>query len=201
MIFLKKINLNLKAFLLLYSTFFILNSSFACQCPPTTLSLAECDKYELIFRGKILSSTGCIDKKGVAIFQVLELFKGNSFPTFKVSFECEIECAQAFDPGAEWIIYTNYKQIDLALMDWCSRSRKFFKNEKEDYYSANYGNNYDSELSFLRTKLGNHALLKENPYKSESRNIRPSNTQTIVMLIISLACIILFYYLFNKYFK
>lgn len=187
--------------LVLYFSFLLFSSANACQCPQTTLSLAECDKYELIFRGKILSATGCVDKKGVAIFQISELYKGNSLPTFKVGFECGTECAQAFNVGEEWIIYTTYKQIDLGLMDWCSRSRKFFKNEKEDFYTANFGNTYEEELSFLRTKLGYHALLKENPYKSEGRNIRPSNTQMIIMLFISLTCIILFYYLFNKYFK
>ena len=198
-----KIKIHTKFVLLTVFSFSVFHFSFlnACQCPLTLLSRDECEKYELIFRGKILSSTGCIDKKGIAIFKIMELFKGNTQVTFKVSFTCGVECAQAFNPGEEWIIYTRYKQIDNAQMDWCSRSRKYIKNEKEDFYTLTYGNKYDEELAFLRLNLGNHNLLKENPYKSASRNILPSNTQMIVMLIISLTAIILFYYLFNKFFK
>jgi hypothetical protein len=184
-------------------SFFIFNSSFliSCQCPFTSLSLDECNKYQLIFRGKVISSAGCIDKKGEAVFEVLELYKGNTPVSFNVLYDCGDECSQSFIAGEEWIIYTNYKQISNAKMDWCSRSRKHFKNEKEDYYTVNYGNSYDEELNFLRSKLGTHKFLKQNPGANEERNIRPSTTQNIILVLISIGAVVLFYYLFNKFMK
>ena len=86
-------------------------------------------------------------------------------------------------------------------MDWCSRSRKFFKNAKEDFYTATYGNDYYDELKFLRQDLGLHRTLAEVKNYDENRNQKPTNNQTILMLAISLGAIFLFYYLFKKYFK
>lgn len=175
--------------------------SFACQCPVTTLSLAECNKYEIIFKGRIDSVRACNNNFGEAFFTVDELYKGNVPDKFRVLFECDVPCAVQFNAGDEWIIYSNYKQINNAKMDWCSRSRKYFKIAKQDYYTVNYGNDYDEEVKFLRDNLGLHRMTAEKKNASENRNIRPSNTQMIVILICSLAAIILFYWLFNKFFK
>jgi hypothetical protein len=183
--------------LLLFKTEFVK----ACQCPLTELSRAECDKYEIIFKGKILSVAPCDGKFGVAVFEVEELYKGNTSKQFKVLFECGVECAQQFTEGEEWIIYSKYKQIDKAMMDWCSRSRKFFKNDKEDFYTVTYGNDYYDELKFLRQKLGLHRLRTETHNAAEERNLIPTKMQTILMLLISISAIFLFYWLFKKYFK
>jgi hypothetical protein len=183
--------------------FFSFNFSYtyACQCPLSRLSLEECNKYEIIFKGKILEVVDCKDKFGEAIFEVQELYKGHATEKFKVLFECDVECAQKFSPGDEWIIYSRYKQIDNAKMDWCSRSRKFFKIDKEDFYTVTYGNDYYDELKFLREKLGQHRLLVENKMKSGNRNDLPDRSQTVIILLCSLAGIILFYYLFNRFTK
>lgn len=173
----------------------------ACQCSLTALGLDECNKYELIFKGKIKEVKPCGDRYGEAIFELEELYKGNSPQQFTVLFECNKECAQNFAVGEEWIIYTRYKQINNALMDWCSRSRKFFRNEKEDFYTVTYGNDYYDELKFLREKLGLHRFLKPEVTVDEKRNQQPTKMETIVMLICSLSAILLFYWLFNRYFK
>src|SRR4051812_3392127 len=118
-------------------TYFLLSfvlsyyGSRACQCPITTLGLAECDKYEIIFKGRIDSVVNCNNNFGVAYFEVNELYKGNATKIFKVLFECDVECAMKFNVGEEWVIYSRYKQIDNAMMDWCSRSRKYFKIDKQ----------------------------------------------------------------------
>lgn len=183
--------------------FFISSFSFvkACQCPLTTLSLAECNKYEIIFKGRIDSVRTCNNNFGEAFFVVSELYKGNITERFKVLFDCGVECALDFKPGEEWIIYTNYKQIGNAKMDWCSRSRKYFKVEKEDYYTTTYGNDYDDEVKFLRTNLGLHRTMAENKNAAENRNERPGTNQMILILVCSLVTVVLFYWLFNKYFK
>ncbi len=138
---------------------------------------------------------------GEAIFSIDELYKGNTTKEFKVLFECDGECARQFNIGEEWIIYSNYKQINNAKMDWCSRSRRYFRVEKEDYYTPNYGNDYFDEVKFLREKLGVHRLLAQKENLIENRNIKPNSHQTIIILVCSLVVIILFYYLFNKFFR
>jgi hypothetical protein len=186
-----------------FSCFFLLlfipRFSFSCQCPLTQLSLDECNKYELIFKGKILSVLPCEDKFGVATFQVEELFKGNATAEFDVLFDCNEECAQPLNAGDEWIIYTKYKQINNAKLDWCSRSRKYFRNEKEDFYAVNYGNDYFTELQFLRSELGQHRLLSQKQPATASRNIQPDKNQLIVILLVSIAAIVLFYVIFRRF--
>lgn len=190
-------------FKLFFSSLFFLNGFviLACQCPLTSLGLEESNKYEIIFKGKVISVTTCNSNFGTAIFELEELYKGNATKQFKVLFECGVECAMDFNEGEEWIIYSNYKQVDKALMNWCSRSRKFFKNEKEDFYTSTYGNDYYDELKFLRQTLGLHRFLVLKQTTTENRNERPTTNQTILMLVISLSAIILFYWLFKKYFK
>ena len=174
--------------------------TLACTCPPTALSADECKKYELIFRGKVKDVKNCELRPGEALFEILELYKGNATPEFKVLFPCKDACARAFKTGEEWIIYTRYKQIDNAEMDWCSRSRKHFATDKEDYYFVLYGNDYEDELRFLRTELGLHRLLVKKEV-SQNRNTRPDTFQSALILIASLSALILFYYLFNRFFR
>ena len=176
-------------------------TSKACQCPFTSLSLKECSKYEIIFKGRIDSVRNCDSNFGEAFFAIDELYKGNATKQFKVLFDCNEECAMKFNVGEEWIIYSRYKQIGNAKMDWCSRSRKYFKIDKQDFYAETYGNNYNDEVVFLREKLGLHRTLTETKNAAENRNERPSGTATIVILLCSLTALILFYWLFNKYFK
>src|SRR5688572_27171634 len=94
-------------------------NSTACQCPLTKLGVEECNKYEIIFKGTILKVKDCGDKQGEAVFEVQELYKGNATKEFKVLFDCKDPCAQKFYASDEWIIYSRYKQIDNAMMDWC----------------------------------------------------------------------------------
>lgn len=181
-----------------YPTWFY---SQACECPLSSLSKAECNKYEIIFKGKVLSVKDCDNKFGEALFELDELYKGNATKQFKVLFECSKQCGTRFNVGEEWVIYSRYKQLENALMDWCSRSRKYFKIDKQDFYKDSYGNDYYDEVKFLRDSLGLHRLLSDNPTRTEGRNARPGTTQFAIILICSLAVLILFYYLFNRFFK
>lgn len=185
-------------------SFLIHHSSFliACQCPVTKLSLKECDKYEIIFRGRIIKDTLLEGKKGEATFEILELYKGVVPPQFKVLFETGTECAQVFAIGEEWIIYTIYKQATNAKMDWCSRSRKYFKNEKLDFYTVTYGNDYDDELKFLREKLGLHRTLGESDAKPNWQgNQIPTQKEFIIYLLLSIIGVVGFIFLAKKFLK
>jgi hypothetical protein len=180
--------------------FFLSKLSLACQCPVTSLSKQETDKYDLIFRGKI-SALKMDGSKGEALFMISELYKGNSTEHFKILFDDADACKLELREGDEWIIYTNYTQIDRAKLDFCSRSRKYIKNIKEDFFEVNTGVTYDEEFLYLREKLGLHKFLKENPNRVENRNIIPSRTQFAIVLICSLIGIIFFYWIIRKILK
>ncbi len=141
------------------------------------------------------------DKLSEAIFDVEELYKGKALKSFKVLFDQNEECAQTLTAGQEWIIYGRYKQIDNIQMDWCSRSRKHFALNAEDFYTVTYGNDYDDELKFLRQNLGVHRVLAGSEYNTGGRNTLPTLTQSILILISSVLVLLLFYYLFNRFFK
>lgn len=181
--------------------FFILTHQIqACQCPMTALTKPECDKYDLIFRGSI-SNVQFNEGKSFVMFRIKDLYKGISTETFKVFFDEADPCRLDMRVGDEWIIYTNYYQMNNAKMDFCSRSRKFFKNMKEDFVYSTSNVSYDEEVKFLQNNYGLHTFLKENQNKVENRNQLPDKKQFVIYLLISLLGIILFYYLFNRFFK
>ena len=175
-------------------------TSFACQCPLSTLDQKELQKYEIIFKGKIKSIK--LDKeKSEAVFTISELYKGMMHEEFRILFNDADVCKLELRAGDEWIIYSNYYQIDNAKLDFCSRSRRYIKNIKEDYFAETTGLSYDEEQLYLQTNLGLHKLMKKNPNIVEDRNILPDQTQFVVILICSMLGLILFYWLFGKLFK
>ena len=173
----------------------------ACDCPFSKLSLDECNKYEIIFRGRVKALTESNSKLSEAIFEISELYKGNAGQKFKVLYDPTETCSQTIVVGQEWIIYSRYKQIDNAKLDWCSRSRRAFNIAKEDFYTLTNGNDYDDELKFLRQNLRLHRFLAESNSQSANRNQLPSLTQSIWIVISSILALVLFYFLFNKFIK
>jgi hypothetical protein len=188
-------------FLISYFFFFLWLGTEACQCPPTSLTAAECEKYQVIFRGRVDSVRACNQNFGEAVFIVDELYKGQVTKRFKVLFDCSDACSKGFKAGEEWIIYGNFKQINNVMMEWCSRSRKYIRIAREDYYTETLGNDYDAELKFLQTNLGLHRISEDIQNAAPNRNDRPSKGETIIYLCVSLLAVILFYWLFNRYFK
>jgi len=174
--------------------------SFACQCPLTQLNEKELQKYEIIFKGKI-SSIKLNKEKSEAIFNINELYKGIAGEQFKVLFDDLDVCKLELRVGDEWIIYSNYLQIDNAKLDFCSRSRKYIKNVNEDYYAETTGISYDEELRYLQEHLGLHKLMKNNPNKVENRNIIPNTNQFIMSALGSIIGLLVFYFIVNKLFK
>lgn len=191
----------MKYYYFIFLFFVTAKISFACQCPITTLNEAEISKYEIIFKGKIISVNLKETGNSEAIFSIDELYKGNSTQQFTVLFDNSDACKIELKAGEEWIIYSNYVQINKAKLDFCSRSRKFIKNIKEDFFAVTTGMSYDEELRYLQTKLGLHKLLKDNPNKVENRNKIPSKSQFIIMLLCSFVGIFAFYWIIKKVLK
>ena len=174
--------------------------SFACQCPLTALNEAETNKYDIVFKGKI-TSIKLLKERSEALFTIQELYKGPIGETFTVLFNDADACKLELIAGEEWIIYANFRQVNNAQLDFCSRSRKFFKNAKEDFFAVTTGISYDEEMKYLQIKLGLHTCLKSNPNMSENRNIIPNTGQFIVFIICSIIGVIVFYWLVNKFLK
>jgi hypothetical protein len=174
--------------------------SIACQCPLSKLSDKEIAKYDIIFNG-LIKSIKLNKSNSEAIFTISNLYKGIIAQDFKIIFNDEDLCKLELRVGDEWIIYSNYYQVDNAKLDFCSRSRKYIKNIKEDFFAETTGITYDDEIRYLNTHLGLHKLLKNNLNKVENRNIIPNSNQFILLLILSVAGLILFYWIFNKFFK
>lgn len=174
--------------------------SFACQCPLTGLNEAETNKYDIVFKGKITSVKLSKDRNE-ALFTIQELYKGPIGEAFTVLFNDVDECKLELQAGDEWIIYANFRQVNNAQLDFCSRSRKFFKNAKEDFFAVTTGISYDEEMKYLQTKLGLHTCLKSNPNMSENRNIIPSSGEFIIFIVCSIIGVIIFYWLVNKFLK
>lgn len=180
--------------------FYLYNAVLACQCPVTVLNEQELKKYDIIFKGSI-KTIKLKGEKSEAIFLVSELYKGMLPAEFKIIFNDADACKIEMRVGDEWIIYTNYYQMENAKIDFCSRSRKYIKNSKEDFFVELTGISYEDELSYLQKNLGIHKLMKENPNRVEQRNILPNQKQFVLLLVCSLIFMVLFLWLFNRFFK
>lgn len=176
------------------------NFVFACQCPLTKLDKNEIAKYEIVFKGSI-KSIKLNKAKSEAIFSISELYKGIIAQEFKILFNDEDQCKLDLRVGEQWIIYTNYYQVDNAKLDFCSRSRKYIKNVKEDFYAETTGITFDDELRYLQTNLGLHKVLKNDLNKVENRNVLPNTNQLIIYLVLSIIGVVFFYYILNQLFK
>lgn len=180
--------------------FLVIKNGCACQCPITQLNSLELKKYEIIFSGQI-NQIKINGTNSEAIFTIKELYKGIITQNFKVIFNNDDACKLELRQGDDWIIYSNYNQIDNAKLDFCSRSRLYIKNIKEDFFAVNTGISYDEELKYLQRNLGLHKLLKNNPNKTENRNKLPTTNQFIIILLCSMAGLIFFIWLVGKFLK
>lgn len=174
----------------------------ACQCPLTQLNEAETNKYDIIFKGKI-TQVNLQKEKSELLFTITELYKGTITEQFTILVNNLDECKLEMREGDEWLIYTNFKQVTNAQLNFCSRSRKYFKNSKEDFFTVNSGLTYDEEIRYLQKTMGLHKCLKKNLDQTdvEHRNIIPTSTQFVVVILCSIVGLVFFYWLINRFLK
>jgi hypothetical protein len=170
----------------------------ACQCPVVALDRSLTANYQLIFYGRVVDVHACGDRPGEAVFEIRELYQGNSVPTFTIVYDCKDACYLPFNKGDEWLIYTNYRQMGNGRMDWCSRSRKMMSVQKEDFYTVNYGTTFDDDIRFLRDSLGIHRTASNDLVNAGPRNQHPDLYSTAMMLLLSLAGMVGFYVLIRR---
>lgn len=127
----------MKHIIVILFLFLVIKNGCACQCPITQLNSLELKKYEIIFSGQI-NQIKINGTNSEAIFTIKELYKGIITQNFKVIFNNDDACKLELRKGDDWIIYSNYNQIDNAKLDFCSRSRLYIKNIKEDFFCCKY---------------------------------------------------------------
>jgi hypothetical protein len=175
------------------------------MCPPLEkFSRKQADEYNVIFQGKVDSVEECSGQMSAAWFSVSRLFKGETVQRIRVSFDCVSDCRMQFKTGEEWIVYARYVKYGDLRVSVCGRSRKYAATIDEDYSIATNGIPYAQELGLLKDAYGKQEVKEKeketiDPALLDRNLVRPSGTQTIWMLVISLVTMGILWYLFKKF--
>ena len=170
----------------------------ACNCNAVVTDEKSIRQYDFIFLGKVIATSGC-DKTSKAKFVVDELFRGKSYATTEVEFDCSSDCQMSFLPGQVWIIYANYTGYGQSKVDFCSLSRMQFDNEKDDFNSASHGMSFKDEVLFLETKLGKQKLNEVDKIDQQHHeNIIPNPVQATIALVCGIVGVLLLYFIVRK---
>lgn len=188
--------------ILFFSFIAITPKLFPCDCPRLPqLHVDSIKQYDVIFKGKI-DSLSINNDVAIAWFTIDNLFKGNSFKTNGVYFDNISSCQLKMDKGDEWIIYAEYKSFGKIGVNNCSRSRKYFADLKDDYYSINNGMTYSEEFAFLESNFSSQAFMEKEAETMIKRElIHPSRPQMLYWLLASLIGFLIIYFLFKKFVK
>ena len=177
---------------------------YSCECPSIIkISPESIKQYDVIFRGRVDSVLSKGNKDNVW-FTIQESFKGTLNKSTAVYYDNSTSCQMKMDKGDEWLIYAEYANFGKIEVNVCSRSRKYFAEEANDFYIANNGMPYADELLFLKTNIGVSPLAENDPTKAiqiQRELIHPSQTQMLYWLLASLVGFFVIYFLFKKFVK
>ena len=180
-----------------YSTFIT-----ACECPPKVLNIDLLKSYDIIFKGKIIAVKNKPGAYKEAVFEVSDLFKGLSSDHVKVLIDTVSDCSKPVLRGQIWLIYSNYKQWQRPLLNWCSRSRKWFENENEDFYAFANGISFEDEITFLKSKLGRQRIISSTEAENTGeRNVLPKPYMLLILIGISSVGLILLNVVLKRFLK
>ena len=176
----------------------------ACDCPDfKPLEKERIQRiYPVIFYGKVIA-LGNKDGAFVVKFKVITPFAG------KLSAEMEIidpnsDCSPGFGEGQEWLIYARYKAYGKAGTDLCTPSRMKFTNEKDDYNIVTRKTTFASDIEFLKINFGIQPFFIKNNDDEILKNrelVKPGGYGMAWMILIGTLCLVIFYTLFNRFFK
>ncbi|MBL7892575.1 MAG: hypothetical protein JNL63_08090 [Bacteroidia bacterium] len=186
------------------TVFFSALHAYSCDCPPVTkLSTESIKQFDAIFKGRVDSVAIDEDRDNVW-FTLKDVFKGNLSETTAVYYNNATSCGMKMNAGEEWLIYAEYVSFGKLEVNVCSRSRKYFPDEANDYYVATNGIRYIDELDFLKTNFGTKPFAEKDPAKAiqiQRELIHPSQKQMVYWLIASLIGFFVIYYLFKRFVK
>lgn len=183
-------------------------SAYACQCAPLQkLSKAQADSYDMIFLGTVDSVGACEGDKSSAYFMIEQLFKGEAAARTYVNFDCVTDCRMQFRQGERWLIYAEYAKYGDLRVDFCGRSRKHATDPGEDYAIATHGLAFSEELDYIRQNFGVQQVNASEREVVQSEGIppreliQPDGTQTIILLAISFAGMVLIWLVVKRFWK
>lgn len=193
-------NKPLLTFLLSNFLTFLLPSQ-TCECPQLApVTKDECNKYDVIFKGKIDSIFKC-DGTSTALFTIEELYKGKCTEQTPVIFDCSSACQMGFIKGEGWIIYANYKKFRYAETEFCGHSRKFLKGASQDYYTVTHLMSFEEEADFLKTNFGTQPIVAENTEEEMLKRdlIKPKGVTPLILIGVSLVIMGLIFFLMKRF--
>jgi hypothetical protein len=174
---------------------------FACKCAMPPFSEETVKPYEFVFYGKVVAVSGC-DKTAKVKFTIIELFRGKSFETTELEFDCASDCQMSFSPGEEWLIYSNYENYGQARVELCSFSRKKIDGETGDYNAFNNGMSFADEKKWLEEKLGVQKLNEKDMIdRPHHENARPEGMNVVWTMLIGFAILGVFYFVVRKFIR
>lgn len=134
--------------------FLLFKTVSACSCkPPERLVLTELAAYDVIFKGRVTDKEEACTEAVYVTFKIDEQYFGDVLKEQVLQYDCSSSCAMSFEIGDEWLIYAEKNNALDVIVSLCSRSRKFFENVNEDFYTYSLGNTYLEEIDFLRSNF------------------------------------------------
>lgn len=199
----------MKKLLLSFITSLSFISAYACKCAPLQpLTKEQAGSYDVIFWGTVDSVGACEGDKSAAYFAIEELYKGEaSHHRIYVNFDCVTDCRMQFRQGEQWLIYAEYAKYGDLRVNFCGRSRKSATDVNEDYAIATHGLTFKEEMDFIRKNFGVHELngpereLVQNEGIPSRELIHPDGKQTILLLALSFAGMVLVWLIVKKFWK
>lgn len=174
----------------------------ACDCQMANVSMDAISKYELIFVGKVVATSGCQDGNAKVNFSVEKLFRGKCYPATDVEFDCSTDCQMSFIPGQTWIIYATYEKYGESKVNFCSYSRQQFSNETEDYNTSTHGMSFSNEAAWLEKNLGVQKLNEKDVQMDQHHeNIRPQGYTFLWYYGFGLLGLVAIYFFSKKFLK
>lgn len=177
----------------------------ACECPTLQpISKELCSNYNVIFLGKVDSVSSANEKDiNTAYFTINELYKGNIQQQVKVNFDAASECMMSFQKNDEWLMYCVFERFDELNADMCGHSRKLFPDALQDYYQLAALRTFEEEKEYLKLILSIQPFAQNDELNQQQVDFRPHNdqpsgTNKLLLLLVSLAAMLIVYFLTRK---
>jgi hypothetical protein len=181
---------------------------YSCECPPLEpVSKKISDNYDVVFYGRVDSIIPCSNSGiGTAYFTIISLYKGSAEQKVAIDYDCTSSCMMSFLKGEEWLVYATYQHFDLLTVNICGHSRKKSLEGSADFYQVASGRTFEQENEFLEITFGSQPFSSHNKLNDQQRELQPHNEQPssvnkLILLIVSLAVMLIIYFISKKFFK
>ncbi len=181
--------------------------AFACVCNDLgKLSKKATEKYDVIFTGKVLATSGDETEQRVQ-FTIVELYKGAAFGAIELQHDPSADCSLSFMPGEVWTIYGKWMEYDIekrrgiATSNFCTFSRIQPAHDSLNTPLQDRGT-YTEELKFLRDSLGIQEFLDPTEVKDNlHQNKLPGAGTAFGYLTAGLLGLAIIFYFVRRMFK